>query len=669
MSNQSLIKKGLWLFTLLLLGLCFGCLTAAPQWGTINGMLVDIAYTAISGATVQVDNSTTDTLSDGSYSLTRIAAGSKILALSKSGYTTSYRGVTLGRGETAYASAAILAPLDSKITQVNSSGGTVSNTNGSIQLVIPDGALSSTVNVQLTEVPLVAAPYPPPVGYQFIAVIVYVTPADAALAREATLSIPNSTGLADGTNVSFYGFNTALLQWELITATGEAHSASNTITAQIDQFGWIAAIIPITPAAGNITGTITNSSTGRAVPYASVWSSYFSTVADSNGDYTLSSLPSGEVTVEALASGYSRATGHVTVLPGSTVTCDLALTPNTTTGTIVGYVCRTLDAVVIAGARVAASGIETTTSTSGYYTLYNMPAGHTHVYAYANGYLNNYGEGTVYAGATATIEVYLTRTSEAVGWSDNFETDKGWTTSSNFDNTQWQRYLADYAYDSRDNLAPEYVTLPDYDSTLGKLPLAHSYNYYYWYGQMAEQDARGCYIAVQKTGDLDLSGGTSDPAYPYNYGYLDSPSIDISGYAYATLSFWTWWEIEGVNAATGYDQMKVQISINGGFFSDLAVLNPYNDPNVSREAYCAYTSGGYNLAGRWVQHSFDLTSYVGNVIKVRFYFNTVDELYNGFRGWMVDDFCVTPEAISYSSVSSASVLKRPDRGEIKVLRR
>jgi hypothetical protein len=334
-------------------------------------------------------------------------------------------------------------------------------------------------------------------------------------------------------------------------------------------------------------------------------------------------------------------------------------------------VCRTLDAVAISGARVVGpSNITTTTNSSGYYTLYNVPAGSATVYAYANGYLNNYGTGTVYAGGTTTIEVYLTRTSEATGWFDDFETDKGWTNSYCFSNTQWQRYYSDYAYEKRDNLSPQYVTLPDYDSTLGKLPLAHSYNYYYWYGQMEGQDARGCYIAVQKTGDLDLSGGTSNSSYPYNYGYLVSPNIDISAYAYATLSFWTWWEIEGMNAATGYDQMKVQISTNGGTsYSDIGVLNPYSDPNVSREVYCAYTSGGYNLPGRWVKHSFDLTSYVGNAIKIRFYFNTIDEMYNGFRGWIIDDFMVTPEAITYSSVSSSSIQKRPDGGRLRVLER
>jgi hypothetical protein len=70
-------------------------------------------------------------------------------------------------------------------------------------------------------------------------------------------------------------------------------------------------------------------------------------------------------------------------------------------------------------------------------------------------------------------------------------------------------------------------------------------------------------------------------------------------------------------------------------------LNPYEDPSpnikVSGEAY---TSGGFDQPGLWVQHSYDLSQYAGNMIKIRFVFNTYDRFYNGFRGWFLDDIKV-----------------------------
>jgi hypothetical protein len=70
----------------------------------------------------------------------------------------------------------------------------------------------------------------------------------------------------------------------------------------------------------------------------------------------------------------------------------------------------------------------------------------------------------------------------------------------------------------------------------------------------------------------------------------------------------------------------------------IGCLNPYEDPLPETVASGdAYTSGGFNQPGVWVQHNFDLTQYAGNQIIIRFLFNTGDRKYNGFRGWFLDD--------------------------------
>jgi hypothetical protein len=92
----------------------------------------------------------------------------------------------------------------------------------------------------------------------------------------------------------------------------------------------------------------------------------------------------------------------------------------------------------------------------------------------------------------------------------------------------------------------------------------------------------------------------------------------------------------------------------------LGYLNPYDDPakniGVSGEAY---TSGGFNQPGIWVNHSYDLTSYAGNTIKIRFLFNTADNLWNGYRGWFLDDITVKNSQWGISSFGSHGIKSYP----------
>ncbi len=50
-----------------------------------------------------------------------------------------------------------------------------------------------------------------------------------------------------------------------------------------------------------------------------------------------------------------------------------------------------------------------------------------------------------------------------------------------------------------------------------------------------------------------------------------------------------------------------------------------------------YTSGGFNQAPVWIYHNIDISQYVGQKVHIQFDFQTLDSLYNGFRGWFIDD--------------------------------
>ena len=155
-----------------------------------------------------------------------------------------------------------------------------------------------------------------------------------------------------------------------------------------------------------------------------------------------------------------------------------------------------------------------------------------------------------------------------------------------------------------------------------------------WYGQLST----GNYIGTQLSGDFAGSGGTSTAA---NSGMFVSPGLQVPDVAARIeLRFKTWWEIEGVNPST-FDIMSVEIS--DGESSIVKYLNPTTDPETpeggqpeDRRAQ-PYTSGGFNTAPVWQSVAYDISRFRGETVHVTFAFNTRDQRYNGFRGWLVDD--------------------------------
>lgn len=195
---------------------------------------------------------------------------------------------------------------------------------------------------------------------------------------------------------------------------------------------------------------------------------------------------------------------------------------------------------------------------------------------------------------------------------------------------------------------PTLVELPDVE---GRLPAAFSGSSCWWYGE----NATGTFIGADfNPSQSPRSGGTSVAS---NFGNLYSPPLDLSGAASATLSFRTWWEIEGVDVQA-YDLMTVFISVNGGSFAAILPgtgrINPGDD--VNGDPWRPYSSGGLGQVGQWIQAVFDLTPYVGGEAVLAFQFSTGDAAYNGFRGWFIDDISVTataPPAPSIELVSPA----------------
>lgn len=117
-----------------------------------------------------------------------------------------------------------------------------------------------------------------------------------------------------------------------------------------------------------------------------------------------------------------------------------------------------------------------------------------------------------------------------------------------------------------------------------------------------------------------------DVDYPNNYatgspnsGELTTARINIPSTGYS-LRFWYRYETE--TQGVHWDQRWVQISTGGPFINVLQLSD--DQPN------------------RWLQSpAINLDAYANQAIQVRFYFATLDEQLNDFRGWTIDDLSIT----------------------------
>ena len=102
---------------------------------------------------------------------------------------------------------------------------------------------------------------------------------------------------------------------------------------------------------------------------------------------------------------------------------------------------------------------------------------------------------------------------------------------------------------------------------------------------------------------------------------MTSPEIQIPASGEYFLRFWYQYETEG--SELHWDQRWVQISSNGEAFTNILQLND-------------------DASNYWLQSpAISLASYAGQTIRIRFYFATLDSMFNNFKGWYIDDFSIT----------------------------
>jgi hypothetical protein len=118
--------------------------------------------------------------------------------------------------------------------------------------------------------------------------------------------------------------------------------------------------------------------------------------------------------------------------------------------------------------------------------------------------------------------------------------------------------------------------------------------------------------------------GNYDTGNQINTGVI-SPVIDLGIYeAPITLQFFENYDTEG-----GYDYCMVDVSTDGG--------TTWIPLRGGRGAAPSGSSGG------WIMSTLDLSAYAGEIILIRFYFDTGDGIYNDYPGWFLDDVMITAE--------------------------
>jgi hypothetical protein len=349
---------------------------------------------------------------------------------------------------------------------------------------------------------------------------------------------------------------------------------------------------------------------------------------DAYGNYTVVGLAPNLVNVTASKAGYFPKTISVIMYPNQTMIQNFVLEPfvgASLAGKVTdvnGNKVLGADVIVEYGGGLAGADL---TDQFGDYAISALEPGTAEATASKNGYKEESKVVNLITGETTFQDFVLEPVPPLVGcFSDDFEVqDMGWQMTG-----LWHYINND------DNIENAYgcPTCTGAVALIGdwKIPACQSGDWCMWYGE--NETGSFCTNAYNTNAGSGCNGSG-------NSGTLTTPPIELDDYAQIKLSFWTWWEVESVNPHS-YDILTIHVSKNGGPFSQFVKLSPPSDPVGIDKAKKPFTNVGYNTSPEWQQVSYDMGNYKNSVVQIQFKFNTKDGLFNGFRGWIVDNMVV-----------------------------
>lgn len=407
-------------------------ITLTSNVGNVSGKVLDAANNPITGASVSFGGGSATTDGTGSYSFTRVPAGTIQLVASASGYQSVTQNVTITGGTTVTANfslstaASAMGSITGIVTNISNNGpiaGAVVTWNGNSATANSSGVYTlsnvaggtQTVSAKATGYLRVSSTVSVTGGVTTLnfklstAGILNVKVLDASGAPVTGAAVTLSggviaTSLAGTTNASgIYSSN-----WIPIgNYTVTSGSVGTNATVLVGKTSTITLTEPSSaPTTGTVSGGVTNSS-GLALSGVTVSAGGLTTTTQSSGSYTLVGVSAGTVMVSASASGYQTATQTVIVSGGATANANFALTSTALTGTITGKVTNISNGAALIGATVKWNGTAVSTNSSGIYTIANATAGSQSLTGSATGYLARSATVNVVSGGSATLNFQL----------------------------------------------------------------------------------------------------------------------------------------------------------------------------------------------------------------------------------------------------------------------
>ena len=401
----------------------------------------------------------------------------------------------------------------------------------------------------------------------------------------------------------------------------------------------------------NVDINITNLSNNRT----------YSISSDANG-LEIIYLVKGDYRIVASKTGYNNYVSDLTITDNN-LSLDINIPMSldgTHIGTIDGYV-RDNNDNIISNAVVSISGgtqtngvfATTTTDENGYYNISNINLYDTTDTLISNFVMtatkDNFSASTksnvVVLEGNSRVENFVLYPYDESIFVNNLENNlSAWTIDTNVidSNITWQMYDFNNTILQNDSAKKLRIEIPVDDDSNGSMNVL--------FNQLTSWDKKAFWFGNINTGDytdkisdatVTTSGGASSQIAE---GNLTSPSFTLPSDSNGTsLVFDTLWEVEGQDPAQtlNNDQMEIYIIVDG---TEVLVnkLNPIVNPSDVGLDYSvrltkSYSSAGYMRKPIWVKEIIDLTAYNGKAIKIKFRFNSNDNIANGFRGWFIDN--------------------------------
>jgi hypothetical protein len=200
--------------------------------------------------------------------------------------------------------------------------------------------------------------------------------------------------------------------YQLTAAAGGYSSQSQSVT--VNPATTTAQSFSLAPLPGSISGVVSDARTGLPLSGATVSYSGGQAVTDAAGAYSIDPVAEGSYSVSAAANGYADQAQSVSVGPGQSVAQNFALGP-AGVGNVVGQVTDAYTGLPVGGATVRHLGEQTTSDSSGMYSLNALPDGDTTLTASSAGYVDQSVTVNVTSGDPTVQDFQLTPKPGSIG--------------------------------------------------------------------------------------------------------------------------------------------------------------------------------------------------------------------------------------------------------------